>query len=216
MSASRTESPLHFPIAVLISGSGTTLQNLIDRIAAGSLPVRIVQVVSSRRNVAGLARATKAGLSTEIIERKSFATADAFSERTFDVCRRAGARLVCLAGYLQLLKIPPDYRGKVLNIHPALLPAFGGKGMYGHHVHEAVLEHGAKVSGCSVHLVDDQYDHGPIVAQRAVEVKADDTPETLAARVFEQECELYPEVIRAFVDGRVSVDGRHVRIKDSP
>jgi phosphoribosylglycinamide formyltransferase-1 len=214
MSDSRTESP--FPIAVLISGGGTTLQNLIDRIAAGTLPVRIVQVISSRRNVAGVARAMKADLPVEIVERKSHASIEAFSERIFDVCRAAGAKLVCFGGYLQLLKIPPDYRGRVLNIHPALLPAFGGKGMYGHHVHEAVLKHGEKVSGCTVHLVDDQYDHGPIVAQRTVDVKAGDTPETLAARVFEQECELYPEVIRAFVEGRVDVDGRDVRIRSSP
>jgi phosphoribosylglycinamide formyltransferase 1 len=216
MSDSRTEPPAPFPIAVLISGGGTTLQNLIDRIAAGTLPVRIVQVISSRRDVGGVVRARKAGLPVEVIERKSFASIEAFSERTFAVCRAAGAKLICLGGYLQLLKIPADFRGKIVNIHPALLPAFGGKGMYGHRVHEAVLKHGAKVSGCTVHLVDDQYDHGPIVAQRTVEVKPDDTPETLAARVFEQECELYPEVIRAFVEGRVSVDGREVRITNSP
>jgi phosphoribosylglycinamide formyltransferase-1 len=179
------------------------------------LPVRIVQVISSRRNVAGVERARKAGLRVEVVERKSFASIEAFSERTFAVCRAAGAKLVCFGGYLQLLKIPADYRGNVLNIHPALLPAFGGKGMYGHHVHEAVLKHGAKVSGCTVHLVDDQYDHGPIIAQRSVEVKPDDTPESLAVRVFEQECELYPEVIRAFAEGRVSVDGRKARITNS-
>lgn len=201
-----------FPIAVLISGGGTTLQNLIDCVAAGSLPVRIVQVVSSKANALGIERARKAGIPVEVVERKAFPTLEAISERTFELCRRAGAKLICLGGYLQLLKIPADYRGKVLNIHPALLPSYGGKGMYGHHVHEAVLESGVNVSGCTVHLVDDQYDHGPIVAQRAVEVLPDDTPETLAARVFQQECELYPEVIRAFVDGRVIIEGRSVRI----
>ena len=204
---------MSFPIAVLISGSGTTLQNLIDRVATGTLPVRIAQVVSSKRGVPGVERARKAGLAAEIVERKAFPSIEAFSERTFELCRKAGARLVCFAGYLQLLKIPDDYRDRVLNIHPALLPAFGGKGMFGTHVHEAVLASSSKVSGCTVHLVDDQYDHGPIVAQRTVEVKADDTPETLAARVFEQECELYPEVIRAFVEGRIVVDGREVTIK---
>jgi phosphoribosylglycinamide formyltransferase 1 len=202
-----------FPIAVLVSGGGTTLQNLIDCVAAGTLPVRIVQVVSSKANVLGVERAREAGIPVEVVERKAFPTLEAFSERTFELCRRAGAQLVCLAGYLQLLKISADYRGKVLNIHPALLPSFGGKGMYGHHVHDAVLEYGAKESGCTVHLVDDQYDHGPIVAQRAVTVLPDDTPEALAARVFQQECELYPEVIRAFVEGRVSIEGREVRIK---
>lgn len=200
------------PIAVLISGGGTTLQNLIDRIAAGTLPVHIVQVVSSVPDVRGVERARAVGLPVEVIRRKSFPCVEAFSDRTFDVCRAAGAKLICLGGYLQLLKIPADYRGRVLNIHPALLPSFGGKGMYGEHVHQAVLEYGAKVSGCTVHLLDDQYDHGPIVAQRAVAVLSDDTPATLAARVFEAECELYPEVIHAFVEGRVSVDGRVVRI----
>jgi phosphoribosylglycinamide formyltransferase-1 len=198
------------PIAVLLSGGGTTLQNLVDRIAAGTLNARIVQVISSKPEVAGIDRARKAGLPVEVVARKSFARIEEFSERTFDLCRTAGAELVCLAGYLQLLRIAEDYRGKVVNIHPALLPAFGGKGMYGHHVHEAVLEYGAKVSGCTVHFVDDQYDHGPIIAQRTVEVRNDDTPESLAARVFEAECEVYPEVISAIAAGRVRIHGRRV------
>jgi phosphoribosylglycinamide formyltransferase-1 len=202
-----------FPIAVLISGGGTTLQNLIDRVADGTLPVRIVQVVSSKGSAAGVERARKAGIPVEVVERKPYKTIEAFSERTFEPCRRAGAQLVCLGGYLQLLKIPAGYRGKVLNIHPALLPAFGGKGMYGLHVHEAVLAYGSKVSGCTVHLLDDQYDHGPIVAQQAVEVVEEDTPESLAARVFQEECVLYPDVIRAFVEGRVRIEGRIVRVR---
>jgi phosphoribosylglycinamide formyltransferase 1 len=195
---------MSFPIAVFLSGGGTTLQNLIDRIAEGSLPARIVQVISSRPDAYGVERAKAAGLPIEIVQRKLFPTVEAFSERNFDVCRRTGAKLVCLAGYLQLLRIPEDYRGRVINIHPALLPAFGGKGMYGHFVHEAVLRAGAKTSGCTVHIVDDQYDHGPIIGQQEVEVRADDTAETLAARVFEAECELYPQVIRGFVNGRLS------------
>lgn len=196
---------MSFPIAVFLSGGGTTLQNLIDRIADGSLPVRIVQVVSSRPDAYGIERAKAAGLPVEVVQRKLFPTIEVFSEHNFDLCRKAGAKLVCLAGYLQLLRIPADYRGRVINIHPALLPSFGGKGMYGHHVHEAVLRSGAKVSGCTIHVVDDQYDHGPIVAQQEVPVRHDDTPETLAARVFEAECELYPEVIRAFVSGKVTI-----------
>jgi phosphoribosylglycinamide formyltransferase-1 len=200
-----------FPIAVLLSGSGTTLQNLIDRIGTGVLPARIVQVVSSRPGAFGVERARRAGLSVEVVARNAFASREAFSERTFGPCRAAGAELVVLAGYLQLLRVPDDYRLKVLNIHPALLPAFGGKGMYGHHVHEAVLDYGAKVSGCTVHFVDDQYDHGPIIAQRAVDVREDDTPDTLGARVFQAECGLYPEVIRAVAEGAVKVTGRRVR-----
>jgi phosphoribosylglycinamide formyltransferase 1 len=189
------------PIAVLISGSGTTLQNLVKRIVSDDLPLRIVQVISSKPGVLGIERAKSAGLSVEVIERKGFSSIEAFSEHTFDLCRRAGAKIVCLAGYLQLLRIPEDYRGKVLNIHPALLPAFSGKGMYGHRVHRAVLDKGAKVSGCTVHFVDDQYDHGAIIAQSTVEVRDGDTPETLAARVFAEECELYPRVIHAVADG---------------
>jgi phosphoribosylglycinamide formyltransferase-1 len=203
---------MSFPIAVLASGGGTTLQNLIDRIAAGRLPVRIVQVISSRADAFGVERARRAGLPVEVISRKQFSTLESFSERTFDACRRARAKLIAFCGYLQLLKIPDDYRMKILNIHPGLLPSFGGKGMYGHHVHEAVLEYGAKVTGCTVHFVDDQYDHGPIVAQRTVEVRDDDTPDTLAARVFAEECELYPAAIRAVIEGRVSVFGRKVRV----
>jgi phosphoribosylglycinamide formyltransferase 1 len=202
---------MSFPIAVLLSGGGTTLQNLIDRVGTGVLPARIVQVVSSRPDAFGVERARRAGLPVEVVARKAFASREAFSERTFALCRAAGADLVVLAGYLQLLKIPDDYRFKVLNIHPALLPAFGGKGMYGHHVHEAVLDYGAKVSGCTVHFVDDQYDHGPIIAQRAVDVRDDDTPDSLAGRVFAAECELYPDVIRAVAGGSVTVTGRRVR-----
>lgn len=202
---------MSFPIAVLISGGGTTLQNLIDRIADRTLPARIVQVISSRRGAGGIERAIRAGLPVEIVERRSFPSIEAFSDRTFGLCRAAGARLVCLGGYLQLLRIPDDFRLKVINIHPALLPAFGGKGMYGHHVHEAVLDYGAKVSGCTVHFVDEHYDHGPVIAQRAVPVDDDDTPDSLAARVFRAECELYPEVIRWLIDAKVTVEGRRVR-----
>lgn len=202
---------MSFPIAVLLSGSGTTLQNLIDHIGTGALPARIVQVVSSRGDAFGVERARRAGLPVEVAARSDFPTRAALGERTFARCRAAGAELVVLAGYLQLLHVPADYRLKVLNIHPALLPAFGGKGMYGHHVHEAVLAYGAKVSGCTVHFVDDQYDHGPIVAQRAVEVRDDDTPDTLAARVFRAECQLYPAVIRAVAEGAITVTGRQVR-----
>jgi phosphoribosylglycinamide formyltransferase-1 len=201
-----------FPIAVLLSGGGTTLQNLIDRCADGSLPVRIVQVISSKGGVKGIERAQRAGLPVEVETRKSFPSIEAFSERIFSFCRERAARLVCLAGFLQLLRIPDDFKNRVLNIHPALLPAFGGRGMYGHHVHEAVLAYGAKVSGCTVHFCDNDYDHGPVVLQRTVPVLDDDTPDTLAARVFEQECSAYPEAIRLFSAGRLQVAGRTVRI----
>ncbi len=202
---------MSFPIAVLLSGGGTTLQNLIDRIGDGSLPVRIVQVISSKASAKGVERAKSAGLPVEVVERKAFASVDAFAARNFDVIRASGAKLVCLAGYLQLLRIPDDFRERVINIHPALLPAFGGHGMYGHHVHKAVLAYGAKVSGCTVHFADNEFDHGPVIAQRAVDVHTDDTPDRLAARVFEAECEIYPQVIRAIAEGRVELKGRVVQ-----
>jgi formyltetrahydrofolate-dependent phosphoribosylglycinamide formyltransferase len=199
-------------LAVLISGSGTTLQNLLDRIAAGRLRARVVLVVSNRADAFGLVRASQAGVSTAVVERKPFPSREEFSRAIFDLCRMAGADLVCLGGFLQLLLIPEDFLGRVLNIHPALIPAFCGKGLYGHHVHEAVLAYGAKVSGCTVHFADNQYDHGPIILQRVVPVLDDDTPDLLAARVFEQECEAYPEAIRLFAEGRLRLEGRRVRI----
>jgi len=119
---------------------------------------------------------------------------------------------VCLAGFLQLLTIPEDFAGRVMNIHPALIPAFCGKGFYGHRVHEAVLEAGVKVSGCTVHFADNLYDHGPVIVQRTVPVRDGDTAEVLAARVFEQECEAYPEAIRLFAEGRLQIVGRTVRL----
>lgn len=186
----------HPRIAVLLSGSGTTLQNLIDRIADGSLPANIVQVVSSKPDVKGIDKAKAAGLPVEVVQRKAFPSVEAFSEVNFDVVRRSGADLVCLAGFLAMLKLPADFRGRVLNIHPSLLPKFGGKGMFGHHVHEAVLNAGEAESGCTVHFVDDEYDHGEVLLQRRCPVLQGDTPAELAKRVFEQECLAYPEGIR--------------------
>jgi phosphoribosylglycinamide formyltransferase 1 len=199
-------------LAVLLSGGGTTLQNLLDRSAAGQLPAQVAVVISNRSDAFGLERAVRAGIPAFVVERRDCASREEFSRRIFDLCRQARADLVCLAGFLQLLVIPDDYLGRVLNIHPALIPAFCGKGFYGHYVHEAVLAYGAKVSGCTVHFADNVYDHGPIVLQRVVPVLDDDTPETLAARVFEQECEAYPQAIRLFAEGRLRVEGRRVRV----
>jgi phosphoribosylglycinamide formyltransferase-1 len=199
-------------IAVLLSGSGRSLQNLLDRIAAGQLPAEVDLVISSRPDAYGLKRARHAGISTAVVERNAFHDRDDFCATIFDQCRQAGVQLVCLAGFLQLLRIPDDFAGRVMNIHPALLPAFGGQGMYGRHVHEAVLEYGAKLSGCTVHFADNVYDHGPVILQRAVEVLDDDTPDSLADRVFAAECEAYPEAIRLFAEGKLHLHGRRVRI----
>jgi phosphoribosylglycinamide formyltransferase-1 len=192
-------------LVVLISGGGTTLQNLLDRTRDGRLPAAVVGVVSSRPDTRGVERATAAGVPVAVVEK-----GDRFADRVFAAVRGFAPDLVCLAGWLHLLPIPPDFRHRVLNIHPSLLPAFGGKGMYGRHVHEAVLAYGAKVSGCTVHFADDTYDTGPVVLQRAVEVRDDDTPDSLAARVFEAECKAYPEAIRRISAGGWRIDGRRV------
>jgi formyltetrahydrofolate-dependent phosphoribosylglycinamide formyltransferase len=205
---------MSFPVVVMLSGGGTTLQNLIDRIADRQLDIDVVHVIANRADARGLQRAEKAGIPTSLVERKAFATTEEFSRANFDICRKAGAKLVALAGYLQLLRIPDDFTHRVLNIHPSLLPAFGGKGMYGHHVHEAVLTFGAKITGCTVHFADNEFDHGPIVSQSAVSVLPDDTPEMVASRVFLAECETYPKAIAAFAAGRLEINGRLVRWKN--
>ncbi|MFM7244506.1 MAG: phosphoribosylglycinamide formyltransferase [Planctomycetaceae bacterium] len=181
-------------LAVLISGSGRTLDNLIERIAAGRLAATIDVVVSSRDDVRGVRIAEAAGLPVRVVSPTNVSTA-AFSTTTFDICAAAGVDLVVMAGFLQLVAVPPSFAGRVINIHPSLLPAFGGKGFHGMHVHRAVLARGCTVSGCTVHLVDDEYDHGRILLQHAVPVLPDDTPDSLAARVFAAECDVLPEAI---------------------
>jgi formyltetrahydrofolate-dependent phosphoribosylglycinamide formyltransferase len=197
---------------VLVSGGGTTLQNFIDRIADGRMHAQIVLVVSSNPAARGVERAREAGIPTSIIRREDHTSVASFSEAIFGQCRDAAADLVVLGGFLKLLKVPADFAGRVMNIHPALIPAFCGKGMYGHHVHEAVLGSGTRVSGCTIHFVDDHYDHGPIILQRVVPVLDDDTPDMLAARVFDEECAAYPEAIRLFAAGALTIEGSRVRI----
>ncbi len=198
-------------LGVLLSGGGTTLQNLLDRIADGRLLARMACVVSSSATAPGLERARRAGVPAFVVERKGLSR-EAFSERILEHCRQADVDLVCMAGFLQLLQIAPDFQGRVLNIHPALIPAFSGKGFHGAHVHQSAVEMGVKVSGCTVHFADNEYDHGPIVLQRTVSVEDDDTAESLAARVFAAECEAYPEAIEWFAAGRLRIEGRRVRL----
>jgi phosphoribosylglycinamide formyltransferase 1 len=188
-------------LGVMLSGGGTTLQNLAEVTARGELDAEIVCVISSNAKAYGVVRAEKLGLPVKVIGRKAFATAGAFSEAVAGELRRHKVDLVCLAGYLSLWPIPADFAGRVMNIHPALLPKFGGKGMHGHHVHEAVLAAGESESGCTVHFADNSYDSGPIILQRRVPVVAGDTAETLAARVFEEEKVAYPEAIRRWMRG---------------
>jgi formyltetrahydrofolate-dependent phosphoribosylglycinamide formyltransferase len=185
-------------IAVLLSGSGRTLQNLIDERAAGRLDIDIRLVVASKPNLGGSERAAKAGLRNEVVDRKSCGDVQEFSNRIFALCDGARVDLICLAGWLNLLAIPPRYAGKIINIHPSLLPNFGGKGMYGNKVHQAVIDHGCKISGCTVHFVDATYDTGPVILQRTCPVFDGDTADDLAHRVFEEEKIAYPEGIRMF------------------
>ena len=203
-----TAKPLS--IAVLISGGGTTLKNLLDQFAAGRLDVQIKLVVSSNAQARGLQFAAAAKIPSCVFERKQFSSADEFGDAIFGACRAAQVGLVVMGGFLKHVPIPPDFDNRVVNIHPALIPAFCGQGMYGHRVHEAVLNYGVKLTGCTVHFVDNQYDHGPIILQRSVPVLDDDSPETLATRVFQAECEAYPEAIRLIAAGKIRVDGRRV------
>src|SRR6185436_5401503 len=191
-------------LGVLLSGSGRTLQNLIDRIEDGSLPARIEVVVSSHPDVKGLDRARKAHIPAATVNWKSF-TEKTFSEAVTAELDKYPLDLIIMAGFIRRYLFPKKYEGRILNIHPALLPDFGGKGYYGHFVHEAVLKSDAKESGCTVHFVDLQYDHGPTILQKRVPVLPGDTPETLADRVFHAECEAYPEAIRRVVAGRGAV-----------
>lgn len=188
-------------LGVLLSGGGRTLQNLIDRIADGSLPARIEGVVSSHPGVAGLDKARKAGIPTATVDFKAYPDAESFSEAVTAALEAWPIDLVAMAGFIRRWIFPPKWHGRVLNIHPALLPRHGGKGMWGHHVHEAVLLAGDAESGCTVHLADHDYDRGPVVLQKRVPVLPGDTPERLAERVFMAECEAYPEAIRKLASG---------------
>ena len=209
ISASPHGLPVPLRLAVLISGGGRTLLNLHERIQDGSLPARIEAVVSSRRQVTGVERARRAGLPVTVVERKRLAEEEFQKTLTAAI---SDVDLVCLGGFLSLWRIPPHFAGRVMNIHPALLPEFGGAGMYGHRVHEAVLAAGKQESGCTVHFCDNEYDHGPIILQRRVPLLPSDTLDTLAERVFAEECIAYPEAIRLFAAGRLRIDGDRVLI----
>ncbi len=200
-------------LGVLISGGGRTVLNILEHIKAGKLNAQIAVVISSRSTVAGVERAKNAGLDVKIIRKKDYPDLDRFSTRIEKELVAAKVDLVIQGGWLCLWKIPKRYENKVMNIHPALLPSFGGTGMWGHHVHQAVLDAGCKVSGCTVHFCTNEYDKGPIIVQRACPVENDDTPDTLAARVFEQECIAYPRAIKLFEEGKITVQDNKVKIK---
>jgi formyltetrahydrofolate-dependent phosphoribosylglycinamide formyltransferase len=202
--------------------------NVVNRIADGKLSASIEVVIASRQ-CKGVEIGREHGLNVHLVPYKQTAGAadpqppkavlpsgkavpPSYSTQITQLLDAAKVDLVLMAGFLSHWWIPPQYANKVINIHPALLPSFGGKGMFGHHVHKAVLEHGCKVSGCTVHFVTNEYDRGPIIIQRCVPVLEDDTPETLAARVFEQELIAFPQAIELFAQGRLEIDGCRVKI----
>lgn len=199
-------------LGALLSGGGRTLVNIVEEIDAGRLHAEVVVVISSLPNVKGVERAKAAGLPVKIIRKKEHPDVDEFSRLIAETLDEYKVDLVCQAGWTCYWRIPDRWLGKVMNIHPALLPRFGGKGFFGHHVHEAVLAAGEKESGCTVHFANNEYDAGPIILQRKVPVLSDDDADTLAARVFEQECVAYPEAIRLFAEGRLRIKGDRVEI----
>jgi len=200
-------------LGVLISGGGTTLMNILEYIKRGELNAEVAVVISSRSTAAGVEKARNAGLPVKIIRTKDYPDIDQLSQQIEKELVAANVDIVVQGGWLCLWKIPKRYENRVMNIHPALLPSFGGQGMWGHHVHKAVLAAGCKISGCTVHFCTNEYDKGPIIVQRACQVKDDDTPETLAARVFEQECIAYPQAIKLFAEGKLVAQDGKVKIK---
>lgn len=187
-------------MAVLISGSGRSLENLAQRSRDGRLGCEIAVVISSNNKAGGISRARRFNLPCLVIDRDAFADDASFGRAVFDSIRRIGVDWVVMAGFLKLLAIPDDFAGRVINIHPALLPAHGGRGMYGHRVHDAVIAAGERESGCTVHYADNEYDHGPVILRKTCPVKAGDTAQTLATRVFALELEALPEAISMLVN----------------
>ena len=222
LSIINNQSSIKRPIrlGVLISGGGTTLMNILEYIKQGRINAEVALVISSRSTVAGVEKAKSADLNVKIIRKKDYPDIDEFSKRIEEELVAANVDLVVQGGWLCLWKIPQSYTNRVMNIHPALLPSFGGEGMWGHHVHEAVLAAGCKVSGCTVHFCTNEYDKGPIIDQEYCLVEDDDNPETLATRVFEKECILYPRVIKRatklLAEGKSLIENGKVKIKSGP
>lgn len=202
-------------VAVFASGRGSNLSAIVEAVRRGFLPARVSLVVSNKAAAGALEIARAQGIPTLSIRQKDFASEEAFAAELLARLQQHGVDFVALAGYMK--KIPPQiiarFRHRITNIHPALLPMFGGPGMYGHHVHEAVLRSGMKVTGATIHLVDEEYDHGPIVLQRSVEITAQDDTEGLAKKVSVLEHEMYPLVLKAFAEGRVMIRDNTVWIQ---
>jgi phosphoribosylglycinamide formyltransferase-1 len=200
-------------IGVLLSGEGTTFEALCDAIDAGRVPGDVVVVVASKETAGGLARAARRGIPAVAVPRKAHPDVRAFNDRVHAELEKHGVDFVACLGFLSPFELRGRFDGRAINTHPALIPAFCGKGFYGARVHEAVLASGVKVSGATVHFCDDRYDTGPIILQEAVPVLDDDTPETLAARVQAVERRLVPEAVRLFAEGRLAIEDRRVRVR---
>jgi phosphoribosylglycinamide formyltransferase-1 len=207
-----------FRIAFFASGNGSTFQFLAERLQHDETPAEPALLISSSRQALALQRAGALKIPSVTIRDKDFGTEAEFAKALLAELDAKHVDFICLAGYMKLVprEIVRAYSNRMLNVHPALLPAFGGKGMYGIHVHEAVIASGAKLSGATIHLVDEEYDRGPIVAQEAVCVMPDDTPETLAARVHTREVHLYYNTIRLFAQRRVRIHKNHITFLPSP
>jgi formyltetrahydrofolate-dependent phosphoribosylglycinamide formyltransferase len=199
-------------IGVLLSGEGTTLEALCDAIDAGAVPGDVAVVIASKEKAGGLARAERRGIVAVAIPRKAHPDVAAFNDRIHAELEKHGVDFVACLGFLSPFELRGRYDGRAINTHPALIPAFCGKGFYGRRVHEAVLASGVKLSGATVHFCDDRYDTGPIILQEAVPVLDDDTPDALAARVQAVERRLVPQAVRLFAEGRLAIEGRRVRI----
>ncbi len=201
-------------LVVMVSGGGTNLQALIDACADGRIRARISGVISSKPGVYALERAEKAGIPTSIIKSSEYGSQTELNNAIIDTVERLGGQAIILAGYMSILGGEVVNRYKILNIHPALIPSFCGKGFYGLKVHKAVLDYGAKVSGATTHFVDEGTDTGPIIMQKCVAVLDGDTPEALAARVLEAEHEILVESVRLLCEGKLEIQGRRVRVAD--
>jgi len=197
-------------IAVFASGRGSNFQAILSAIDAGLLPARVTVLISNRSDATALDIARARKIQTSHLSQKMFPSEEALVEAMLNVLSQQRAELLVLAGYLKKipLQVVRRYRNRIVNIHPALLPLFGGAGMYGHFVHEAIIASGMKVSGATVHLVDEEYDRGPIVMQKTVEIIQEDTPDLLAAKVLKIEHEIYPLALKAFAEGKVKIEGR--------
>jgi phosphoribosylglycinamide formyltransferase-1 len=202
-------------IGVLVSGGGTNLQAIIDAASQGRIDAEIGVVVSNKAGVYALERAGWHHIPTRVVDHRQYSSAADFTRAILEVMREFQIELICLAGFLRIFDrlLVDAYPERILNIHPALLPAFGGKGMYGHHVHEAVIASGAKFSGATVHIVTAEPDVGPIVTQGIVPVEDHDTPESLAAKVLHIEHQIYPQAIKLVLEERITIDGLRTRMK---